>query len=269
MLGALAFLLGVSVGSFVNVAADRLPGGRSLVRPRSFCESCNRTLTSLDLVPVVSYLWLRGRCRHCGARIPLRSPLVELSTGALFTLTYLRFGYSAETVVVCAALSILLIVTLIDLEHGLILNVIVFPTMAALVVLAPFWSELGFARPLLGSLGMPASLFNSLIAGSGAFAIFLAIALISPGGMGAGDVKFVGVLGLMLGFPGVLFALWLAVVTGGLVAATFLLLRKRGRKDAIPFGPFLALGAAMVLLVGTDLNTGYQEFAARLTGFWA
>ena len=170
----------------------------------------------------------------------------------------------------CAALSILLIVTLIDLEHGLILNVIVFPTMAALVVLAPFWSELGFARPLLGSLGMPASLFNSLIAGSGAFAIFLAIALISPGGMGAGDVKFVGVLGLMLGFPGVLFALWLAVVTGGrLVAATFLLLRKRGRKDAIPFGPFLALGAAMVLLVGTDLNTGYQEFAARLTGFWA
>ena len=167
MLGALAFLLGVSVGSFVNVVADRLPGGRSLVRPRSFCESCNRTLTSLDLVPIASYLWLRGRCRHCGARIPLRSPLVELFTGALFTLTYLRFGYSAETVVVCAALSVLLIVTLIDLEHGLILNVIVFPTMAALVVVAPFWSELGFARPLLGSLGMPASLFNSLIAGAG------------------------------------------------------------------------------------------------------
>ena len=268
MIGVLAFVLGLSVGSFVNVAADRLPGGRSLVKPRSFCDSCNRTLSTLDMIPIVSYLWLRGRCRYCGAHIPLRVPLAELATGVLFTIAYLRFGYGVETIVICFALTLLMIVTLIDLEHGLILNVVVFPTMAVLVVVAPFWSELGLDRPLLGSLGMPASLLNSLIAGFGAFLAFLAIAIVSPNGMGAGDVKFAGVLGLLLGFPGVLFALWLAVVGGGVVAAAFLLLRKRGRKDAMPFGPFLALGAALVLLVGTDLSSGYQEFSTRLAGIW-
>lgn len=268
MMAVFAFLLGISVGSFVNVVADRLPGGRSLVKPRSFCDSCSRTLGNLDMIPVVSYLWLRGRCRYCDAPIPMRVPLAELATGILFTIAYLRFGYGVETVVICFALTLLMIVTLIDMEHGLILNVVVFPTMAVLVVVAPFWSELGLERPLLGSLGMPASLFNSLIAGFGAFLAFLAIALVSPNGMGAGDVKFAGVLGLMLGFPGVLFALWLAVVVGGVVAAVFLLLRKRGRKDAMPFGPFLALGAALVLLVGADLSSGYQDLSARLAGFW-
>ena len=122
MIGVFAFALGASIGSFLKVVADRLPAGRSLIRPRSFCETCNRTLTLLDLVPVLSYLWFRGRCRYCGAAIPGRMMVAEATTGILFMVAYLRYGLEIEFFIIGAAASLLLVVALIDLEHGLILN---------------------------------------------------------------------------------------------------------------------------------------------------
>ena len=241
--------MGVSVGSFLNLVADRVPMGQSILRPVSSCSICKTPLRPLDLVPVLSYLWLRGKCRYCGKAIPARLPVVEAVTGLLFMGVYLRYGLGADFAVVCGAISVLLIVTMIDLDHGLILNRIVLPSALAALILAPFWTELGLSRSFLGSESMLASFVNSLVAGAGAFLAWLTIFLLYPRGMGAGDVKLAGLLGLLVGYPGVVVAVWLAVVSGGLVAVFLLALRRRGRKDAIPFGPFLALGAVVALFL--------------------
>lgn len=266
MLAVWAFLVGLSVGSFVNVAADRLPQGRSLVRPRSFCEACTRPLASLDMVPLLSYLWLRGRCRYCRVRIPPRIIATEGVTGILFTILYLRFGFGVDFVVMCAVVTLLLIVTLIDLEHGLILNRVIYPAIVVLVLLAPFWPALGVPRLFLGDPGLLDSLLSSLAAGGGAFLVFLAIALIYPQGMGGGDVKLAGLVGLLVGFPGVVLSLWIAVVAAGLMAIALMLLGKKGRKDSIPFGPFLAASAIIPLLAGSEIVARYQSIAAQLLG---
>lgn len=257
--------MGAAVGSFLNVAADRLPVGQSLMRPRSFCQGCRTPLRPADLVPIFSYLWLRGRCRYCGTGIPARLPVMEAVTALLFTLVFLRYGPSLESLILWLAVSLLLVLAIIDLEHGLILNRVLVPGAVALLVLAPFWSELGLPRPFLGNAGLLASLTNSLLAGGGAFLLFMAIFLIYPGGMGAGDVKLAGLLGLLVGFPGVLIALWFAAVTGGLAAA-LLLARRKGRKDAIPFAPFLILGALVALLAGGEVTSVYQRLAVGMAG---
>jgi len=268
MLELLVFAIGASFGSFINVAVDRLPNGGSLVRPRSFCDSCSRTLASLDMVPVLSYLVLRGRCRYCKAHIPLRVMLTEAGTGILFTLLFLQYGFGIEFVVLCAVVILLLIVALIDLEHGLILNRVIYPAIVLLVLLAPFWAELGSPRSFPIGEDMVASLLNSLAAGAGAFLVFLAIVLAFPAGMGGGDVKLAGLVGLLVGFPGVLVAVWIASVVGGLLAIALLLMGKKGRKDSIPFGPFLAGSALIVFMAGTQIIAKYQEIAANVVGPW-
>ena len=267
MLGLWAFLVGLSVGSFINVAADRLPKkGQSLVKPRSFCDACKRPLASLDMVPVLSYLWLRGRCRYCGAAIPVRVMLTEAATGLLFIILYFKFGFGLEFVVGCAIVTLLLVITLIDLEHGVILNRVIYPSILALLLLASFWPMLGHPRFFLGDPGLLDSLLNSVAAGFGAFLVFLVITLIYPQGMGGGDVKLAGLVGLIVGFPGVLVALWIAVVAAGVVAIALMLLRKKGRKDSIPFGPFLAGSAIIAFLAGSELVAKYQELAAQFLG---
>ena len=266
ILAFLAFFIGASVGSFLNLAADRLPTGRSIVTPRSFCEGCQRQLSSLDLVPVLSYIWLRGRCRHCSVALPLRIMIIEAITGGLFTVIYLRHGIGVEFVVLGASVALLMVVALIDLEHGLILNKIIFPSIIALIVLSPFWTELGFPRTFLGDDGMVGTLINSLLSGLGSFLIFLAIAAVYPQGMGGGDVKLGGVIGLLVGYPGALIALWIAVVSGGLIAVGLVLIHKLGRKDSMPFGPFLAAGAGVALLAGSEIASWYNNVGDFLAG---
>ena len=266
MFGFFIFLIGASVGSFLNVAADRVPGGRSLVRPRSYCESCQRPLASIDMIPVLSYVWLRGKCRHCKAGIPFRVVLVEAVTGALFLAVYLLHGIGVDFVVICACLSLLILISLIDLEHGLILDVMVIPSVVLLLLLAPFWSEIEISRPFFGDETLIASLSNSFLSGLGAFLVFLVIAMIYPAGKGGGDVKFAPVLGLMLGFPGILFALWLAAIGGGLIAIGLVLVRRKSRKDTIPFGPFMAMGAVADLIAGPHALDWYQDLASAVAG---
>ena len=242
-----------------------MPEGRSVIRPRSFCESCRRPLASFDMVPVLSYVWLRGRCRHCKAGIPLRVVLVEGATGALFLAVFLLPGFGPGFVILGACLSLLVLISLIDLEHGLILDVMVFPSIVLLLVLAPFWSDIGFPRTFLGDETMVASLANSSLSGLGAFLAFLAIAMINPAGMGGGDIKFAAVLGLMVGFPGILMAIWISAIGGGLIAIGLILTRKKTRKDVMPFGPFMAIGAAVVLISGSDIVNWYQDLASAVS----
>jgi len=195
-------LLGIAVGSFLNVCIDRLPAGRSLVYPASQCDACRHQLSPKDLVPVVSYLWLRGRCRYCQAVITRRILWVELGSGVLFFLAFWRFGLSAEFAVTAFYCCVFLVIIFIDWEHHLILNKVTYPVaVAALVVLAidsllpepGILSHLGFLPEL--------SILSGVIGGAIGFAFFLAVYLVNPRGMGMGDIKLGGLIGLVTGFP--------------------------------------------------------------------
>ena len=266
LLGLFVFAIGASVGSFLNVVADRLPAGGSIVTPRSHCSSCKRPIPYREIVPVLSYLWLRGRCADCGARIPFRVIAVELATGLLFAVVYVRNGLGPEFLVLSAAVSLLIVVTVIDLEHQLILNRIVLPSLLVALLVAPFWTELGMPRTFFGSSTMTASLLNSVVAGAAAFMILFTVVVVYPQGMGGGDVKFAGLLGVLLGLPGTILAWWITALVGGSVAILLLALHKKGRKDAIPFGPFLSLGGIVALLAGADMISGYERVIENLTG---
>jgi len=259
--GFLAFMLGASVGSFLNVVADRVPSGRPLVSPGAYCESCKTTLGVVELVPVFSYLAFRGKCRHCGTKIPGRSAVVEGITGLLFLLVLLEFGTSVEFLIFAAATALLVVITLIDLEHGLILDKMVFPTVALLLLLSPFWGLIGVDRTFFGTGGVIGSFANSVSAGAVYFAILFTVVILYPRGMGGGDVKLAAVLGLLLGFPAVLVAFWVTVVVGGVAAIYLLLARRRGRKDEIPYGPYMAVGAFVAIIAGKDISNWYAEFA--------
>ena len=258
--------MGASFGSFLNVVADRLPAGRSVVTPRSHCQECGCPIPVRDLVPVLSYVLLRGRCRHCRERIPARVIAVEVVVGILFAAAYLKFGWGASTVVVWAGVALLAAIAVIDLEHRLIPNRLVVPAVALLAVLASFWPELGIERAIIFEQVHLASLANSLAAGVGALTVFLAIKTVYPAGMGAGDVKMAGMLGLLVGYPGILVALWLAVVIGGAFAVGLIVLGGRSRKDSMPFGPFLSAGGILALLAGTEIVDLYFATADRLVG---
>ena len=240
----LAFaLLGLSVGSFLNLCIDRLPQHQSIINPPSHCPACHRRISPLDLVPLFNYLWLRGKCRYCHSPIPLRLPIVELATGLLFAFLYWKFGLSPQLGMSIVYASLLILIFAIDLEHQLILNRLVYPG----IVIAFIFS---FLQPEPGVV-------NSLIGGAIGFGLLLLPHIIYPRGMGAGDVKLAAMVGLMTGYPKVFVALFLAILAGGLVAALLLLLHLKKRTEPIPFGPFLATTALVTLLWGEVIYHWY------------
>ena len=236
-------LFGLAVGSFLNVVADRLPEGESIVYPPSHCSTCGHTLATGDLIPVVSYISLRGRCRYCGAPIPKRLPVIEAVTGALFVFAYLEYGLTLKTAVTVFYFCLFLVLMVIDLEHTVIPNKIVYPAGVVALIISIFSPQIGVVSALTG--------------GAAAFIIFLLIAIVSRGGMGLGDVKMATLIGLITGFPLVLVDLLLAVVLGGLVAIFLLALRLRKPKEGIPFAPYLSLATMATLLWGQDILGWY------------
>jgi leader peptidase (prepilin peptidase)/N-methyltransferase len=244
---AVFVLMGVAVGSFLNVCIDRLPDNKSIVFPPSRCGACQKRLSASDLIPVLSYLWLRGRCRYCKTAIPRRVLWVEISSGAMFPLLYWYYGISGELAVVTFYFCLFLVILVIDLEHHLILNKIVYPGAVTAIILSIF----------LPGLEVVPGIASAAAGGGIGLGIFLLIVLLSRGGMGWGDVKMAAFIGLVLGYPLVFVALLLAVITGGLVAALMLMLRVKSRKQSIAFGPFLSLGTMVTLLWGADMLDWY------------
>jgi leader peptidase (prepilin peptidase)/N-methyltransferase len=237
-------LAGLLIGSFLNVVAWRLPRGESLVHPGSACPACRTPIRPYDNVPVLSWLALRGRCRRCDARISARYPLVELVTAVLYVAVVLGRDDALGIALGLLLVTALVPITLIDLDLRIIPNAITLPASVAAVVAAVVLDP-GFVP-------------EQLIAGAAAGGFFLLAALLYPGGMGMGDVKLAAVLGLYLGrgvAPAVLIALIGGVLVGALVIA-----RKgaaEGRKTAVPFGPFLALGGIVALFAGDELVGAY------------
>lgn len=260
----IAVLFGLLVGSFLNVCIDRLPAGQSIVNPPSHCPSCNRRLAVIDLIPVVSYLVLRGRCRSCGARIPMRLMWVEIGTGVIFGYLVWHFGISFELLLALIYTATLIVLSVIDFNQQIILNVIVYPAILLALVVSFFISP---ARLLAGSGDasfLPAFLPQAGIAQAsiglaiGAL-IFLLIVVLSRGGMGWGDVSMAGFIGAITGYL-LPLAVLLAVIIGGLLAVVLLVFKLKKRKEGIPFGPFLAIGGLITILWGNGIAAWYLNW---------
>ncbi len=241
-----ATLLGAMAGSFANVAIHRLPRQESLVAPRSHCPHCGHLIRARDNIPVLSFFWLRGRCRDCGGPISWRYPLVEASTALLFLAAWWWFGLSLGALRAGLFVVIMVIVIFVDLDHRIIPNAVTYPGVVAGLLLA--------------LAGGPRTFLVSLAAALGAGALFFLIAVASRGGMGGGDIKLAAVMGAFLGWPVIAAALFLSFLLGGLVGLVLLATGIRRRKDPVPFGPFLAAGGLAALFWGQTIVQWYLKW---------
>ncbi|WP_104135361.1 MULTISPECIES: A24 family peptidase [unclassified Cryobacterium] len=268
----IAGLFGLLIGSFLNVVIYRVPAGKSIVSPPSACGNCGASIRPYDNVPVLSWLLLRAKCRDCGAAISARYPLVELGTGVFFAVVALwvfagpdriagddavlvwTSPFLAQIIVLAAFLylaAVSVALAMIDLDTHTLPNRILLPAY-------PVGAVLLTAAALVA--GEPGRLLSALIGAAALFGLYLALALISPGGMGLGDVKLAGVLGLYLGWLGwapLIVGAFGAFLLGGLFGIGLLVSRKAGRRSSIPFGPWMLLAAWLGALFGQSIAAGY------------
>lgn len=238
------FLAGLCIGSFLNVCICRLPAGGSIAYPPSNCPSCGHQLHTAELIPLLSYLFLRGRCRYCGGKISAQYPIVELATGILFLLAFFKYGLTLAALRTAVLFAVVTATTVIDLRYRIIpdrLNLAGFILGAALL----FESREVFTANAIGFL-----------AGGG---ILYLVAVVSRGGMGGGDIKLAAVMGLLLGWKYLLLALFLACAAGALVGSLLVLVKIKRMKEALPFGPYLALGSVIAALAGDRLIAWYLQ----------
>ncbi|MGI5921025.1 MAG: prepilin peptidase [Syntrophomonadaceae bacterium] len=229
-LGVIA--LGLVMGSFLNVIIHRLPYGESIISPCSHCPECSHPLKTLDLVPLFSYLWLRGRCRYCKKSISLGYPLVEALTAVAFLAIYSEHGLSLIAISGWLFSMLVIAAAMIDIYTGIIPDKITFPGIAAGLVMSYF------------TVGVPGAVLGAVFFGG----VLFLIAVISRGGMGGGDVKLALLIGAFTGMPGAFLALVISSLTGGAYALGLLILKQATLKTAVRFGPFLALGGWLALL---------------------
>ncbi len=254
MLAVLAVVCGVVgllVGSFLNVVIYRVPRGESVVRPRSHCPACGTQLADRDNIPVVSWLLLGGRCRTCREPISARYPLVEAFTGVMFAAVAARLGFDWALPAFLVLTASLIALSVIDLETYRLPVPIVYTT-------------LGLGAVLLAVAGVVShdgrGIAEAAAGGVLAWAVLLAIHLVSPRGMGFGDVRLAAVVGMFLGWmelPEVGVGLFLSFLFASVVGVGLMVAGRRGRKDRVPFGPFLALGAMVAVFVGEAILDAY------------
>lgn len=242
------FLFGLCIGSFLNVCIYRLPHGRSIVRPGSACGHCGTPIRWFDNIPVISYIVLRGRCRTCGTAFSIRYLLIELLTGCCAWVVWQRFGWHPQSLVYFVFIAALLTITFIDIDHRIIPDVISLSGIPAGFVLSFLLPDLSWSDSLLGIL----------IGGGSLFAVAWAYQLVTGNeGMGGGDIKLLGMIGAFIGWKGVLFTIMASSFLGTLVGIALMVRNRQGMKLAVPFGPFLALGAVLYLFFGPQLIHWY------------
>jgi leader peptidase (prepilin peptidase)/N-methyltransferase len=253
LVAAISGVYGLVIGSFLNVVIWRVPRKESIAKPPSHCPGCDKKIANRDNIPVISWLLLRGRCRNCGTSISVRYPFVELLTAVLFAAVGARFAHSWVLPAYLVLTGALVALSAIDLEHYILPNRILYPVDVAVLVLLAVGSATehdwgAFER--------------AVIAGAIAFAIFFVIHIVSPRGMGFGDVRLAFLLGLSLGWLGwgeVAGGLFAGFLYGALIGMVLIVVKIRGRKQQIPFGPFLATGAMTFVLFGSPIVDWYRH----------
>jgi leader peptidase (prepilin peptidase)/N-methyltransferase len=250
VLALLCLVLGLIVGSFLNVCIYRLPRHESINWPASHCTACNRALAWYENVPLVSWLMLRGRCRTCGERISAMYPIVEAITGTVFVTAYILYGVSALGAIRLLFACAMIVLFAIDLRHHILPNVITVPGIVAGFV-ASVWLPPGWQSSLLG-----------LVVGGGSLFVIGEVYYRTRGveGMGMGDVKMLAMIGAFLGWPLMLLTLILASFSGGIFGGLMLVSGRGGMKAALPFGTFLAVGALVAAVAGDPIINWYLGF---------
>jgi len=250
----IVFIFGAIVGSFLNVCIYRLPRDKSIIVPNSFCPHCEKPIKYYDNVPILSYIILRGKCRYCNAKISIKYPIVEFITASLFTLLYEINGLSLELPVMMLFVALLIVISFIDVEFQIIPDVLSIGGLAAGFLLS-------FTRPVFGFLD---ALYGILLGGGVLFAIAYGYQLLRKReGMGGGDIKLLGMIGAFCGIRGVLFSLMAGSLIGTLVGLPLMIVKKKDTKYAIPFGPFLSLGALLFVFAGDRIIYEFIGFLVR------
>ncbi|MEW6739228.1 MAG: prepilin peptidase [Nitrospirota bacterium] len=257
MMIIIIFLLGLIVGSFLNVCIYRLPRNISIIRPSSSCPACNTPIKPWDNIPVLSYIFLKGKCRKCGESISIRYPMVELLNGILYWAASNFFGYGWHLPFLFVFVSAMIVITFIDLDFQIIPDVITLPGIVISLLSASFLLPDPFSlQPSAFSLsvvGFKNSIAGLFIGGG----LFYLIAILSRGGMGGGDIKLMAMVGAFMGWKAVFLTTFIGSLVGSIVGIFLMVFKGKGRKTKIPFGPFLALGSIITLFFGGEILKWY------------
>ncbi len=232
----------------MNVCIYRLPESKSIVHPRSMCPNCGALIRFYDNIPILSYVALRAKCRHCETSISFRYPVIELMSGIFAVGVFLKYGITFEAAIYYAFVAALLVITFIDIDHQIIPDVITLPGI-------PIFFAASFALPEITAVE---SILGILIGGGSLFSVaWLYHLLTKKEGMGGGDIKLLAMMGAIIGWPGVLFTIFVASAVGTVSGMLLMLKNRKTMKLAIPFGPFLAIGATAYILFGPQLIAWY------------
>jgi leader peptidase (prepilin peptidase) / N-methyltransferase len=257
IIGILIFLMGACIGSFLNVCIHRIPESLSIVRPGSMCPSCQAPIRFYDNIPILSYLWLRGKCRFCSINISIRYPVVELLTGLAALAVFVVFGISLQSLVFFIFIAALILISIIDLDHQIIPDVISLPgiPVGLAASFAVAWLDPGAGFP---SVGLFDASIGVLVGGGILYALAWGYyALTGKEGMGGGDIKLLAMIGAFIGWQGVFVTIFVSSIVGTVMGLTIMLVRGKNLKYALPFGPFLSLGAIIHVFAGAELIYWY------------
>ena len=243
-----AFIFGTCIGSFLNVCIYRLPAAKSIVHPGSMCPKCESIIRFYDNIPILSYLLLKGKCRYCNTVISFRYPLIEIISGLFSLLVFVKFGFTLEGIIYFAFISSMIVITLIDIDHRVIPDVISIPGIPVFFATSFVLPSITYIDSLIGILAGGGSLL--LVA-------WLYNLITKKDGMGGGEIKLLALIGALIGWKGVLFTIFVSSAVGTVSGIIIMLLTKKNMKLAIPFGPFLAFGAVLYIFYGPRLIYWY------------